>query len=321
VTAKIARGAAPRPSARTKGKAATGRSVSTRKSKSSAFDALPVSAETVKRVSWYILLGMIGALALALLTVFQVPQLVGTAAGEAIGEAGFAVKSVEVKGAERMDPIQVQYVALDQPSMAMPLIDLDVTRERLLRLGWVEEARVSRRWPDTLVVDLVERAPAAIWQNQGQLSLIDRTGVVLEPVRLEAMPDLPLVIGPAANTRAGHLDRLLTAAPHLKAVAGGCDLGGWTPLGSSLPVWRGAGPAGRGGSSQKALAHFARMDKMTQLLGKGLVRFDMRIPGKFVVRVSSQPGSVVPAELPPPPPPKAAPAPANSGPVDPATVI
>jgi cell division protein FtsQ len=321
VTAKIARGAAPRPSSRSKGKATTGRSVSTRKSKSSAFDALPVSAETVKRVSWYILLGMIGALALALLTVFQVPQLVGTAAGEAIGEAGFAVKSVEVKGAERMDPIQVQYVALDQPSMAMPLIDLDVTRERLLRLGWVEEARVSRRWPDTLVVDLVERAPAAIWQNQGQLSLIDRTGVVLEPVRLEAMPDLPLVIGPAANTRAGHLDRLLTAAPHLKpSLAGATWVGGrrWDLRFQSGEVL--ALPEGEE-SSQKALAHFARMDKMTQLLGKGLVRFDMRIPGKFVVRVSSQPGSVVPAELPPPPPPKAAPAPANSGPVDPATVI
>jgi hypothetical protein len=36
------------------------------------------------------------------------------------------------------------------------------------------------------------------------------------------------------------------------------------------------------------------MDKMTQLLGRGLVRFDMRIPGKFIVRVSSEPGSVVP---------------------------
>ena len=47
------------------------------------------------------------------------------------------------------------------------------------------------------------------------------------------------------------------------------------------------------------------MDKAAQLLGRGLVRFDMRIPGKIVVRVSDVPGSSVPemeAVAPPPAP-------------------
>ncbi len=317
MSAKIARGSGQR--ARPKGKG-TGRSVSTRKSKGSALDALPVSAETVRRISWYILLGMIGAVALALLSVFQVPQLVGTAAGEAVGEAGFAVKRVEIKGLNRMERLPVYAVALDQPSMAMPLVDLDETRARMLELGYVADARVSRRWPDTLVVDITERTPAAVWQHNQQLSLIDKEGVVLEPVRLEAMPELPLVIGPAANTRAGALERLLTDAPQLRPMlAGATWVGGrrWDlrfQTGEVLAL-----PEGEE-SAAKALVYFARMDKMTQLLGKGLVRFDMRIPGKFVVRVSSEPGSVVPAELPPPAPPKPA-APANNGPVDPATVI
>ena len=316
MSAKVARGNGGR--ARPRGKTAT-RGGSRKAAKPSAFDALPVSAETIKRISWYILLGMIGAVALALLTVFQVPQLVGTAAGEAIGEAGFAVRRVEVKGLNRMDPIQAHYVAASQQSMAMPLVDLELTRERLLRLGWVREARVSRRWPDTLVVDIVERTPAAIWQHNQQLTLIDGDGVVLEPVKLDAMPDLPLVIGPAANTHATELNTLLTAAPQLKPMlAGATWVGGrrWDLRFHSGEVL--ALPEGDE-SSQEALVHFARMDKMTQLLGKGLVRFDMRIPGKFVVRVSSEPGSVVPAELAPPPPPK--PAPTNQGPVDPATVI
>src|SRR3546814_9265052 len=87
-----------------------------------------------------------------------------------------------------MQRLPVYAVALDQQSMAMPLIDLDGTRERLLRFGWVEEARVSRRLPDTLVVDIVERTPAAIWQHNQRLALIDRHGVeigrahVLTPV-------------------------------------------------------------------------------------------------------------------------------------------
>jgi cell division protein FtsQ len=286
VSAKIARGSGTRPKPKS-----TGRSVSTRKAKGGAMDALPVSAETVKRVSWYILLGMIGAVALALLSVFQVPQLVGTAAGEAIGEAGFAVKSVEIKGLNRMERLNVYAVALDQPSMAMPLVDLDQTRDRMLALGYVADARVSRRWPDTLVVDIVERTPAAVWQHNQQLSLIDKDGVVLEPVRLEAMPDLPLVIGPSANTRAGHLDRLLRATPQLKPMlAGATWVGGrrWDLRFQSGEVL--ALPEGEETAS-KALTHFARMDKLTGLLGRGLVRFDMRIPGKFVVRVSSEPAA------------------------------
>jgi cell division protein FtsQ len=318
VSAKIARGSPPR--ARPKGKSPI-RGGARKSAKPSALDSLPVSAETIKRISWYILLGMIIAVALALLSVFQVPQLVGTAAGEAVGEAGFAVKRVEIKGLNRMERLPVYAVALDQPSMAMPLVDLDLTRERMMQLGWVREARISRRWPDTLVVDIDERTPAAIWQHNQQLTLIDRDGVVLEPVKLDAMPDLPLVIGPAANRHATDLNQLLEVAPQLKPMLAGASWVGqrrWDlrfQSGEVLALPEGAE------SAQKALVYFARMDKMTQLLGKGLVRFDMRIPGKFIVRVSSEPGSIVPAELPPPPPPKPTRAPANQGPVDPATVI
>ena len=67
-----------------------------------------------------------------------------------------------------MERLPVYAVALDQDSMAMPLVDLEDTRARLLRFGWVKEARVSRRLPDTLVVDIVERQPAAIWQHNQQ---------------------------------------------------------------------------------------------------------------------------------------------------------
>ena len=53
-------------------------------------------------------------------------------------------------------------------------------------------------------------------------------GVVLEPVRLDAMPDLPLLIGPAANLHAGELARLTEAAPQAEAdaMAGATWIGG-----------------------------------------------------------------------------------------------
>ena len=52
------------------------------------------------------------------------------------------------------------------PRRRRPLVDVAAIRERLLQFGWVKDARVSRRLPDTLVIDIVERTPAALWQNQ-----------------------------------------------------------------------------------------------------------------------------------------------------------
>lgn len=300
MSARIARGAPSRSKAKGKGNSRS------RKPPPGMLDALPLPAETIRRVSSWILGGMLLAVALALATVFQLPQLLGTAVGEAVGQAGFSVKKVEIKGLNRMQQLPVYNVAYDQNSMAMPLVDLEGTRQRLLRFGWVEDARVYRRLPDTLVVDIVERKPAAIWQHKQQLSLIDRTGVVLEPVKLDQMPDLPLVIGPAANRHAIHLDQLLAATPELKPMIEGATwVGGrrWDLRFQSGEVL--ALPEGSE-AAQKALVKFARMDKSVQLLGRGLVRFDMRIPGKFIVRVSKEPGSVVP-DLESQPAPSAAP--------------
>src|SRR3546814_6388774 len=72
-----------------------------------------------------------------------------------------------------MDKMTFYAVALDQQSRAMPLVDLEEVRQKLLRYGWIEDAHVSRRLPDTLLIQIDERTPAAIWQDNGQLTLID----------------------------------------------------------------------------------------------------------------------------------------------------
>jgi cell division protein FtsQ len=316
VSVKIARGggsgrARPKSQARGGGKGAS------RKGAAPA-GRLP---EAVRRASWWIFLGMLAVLAIAVVAVLKVPQLLGTGLGEAIGGAGFSMKHVEIKGADRVPQLQVYNIAFDQPSAAMPLIDVEATRQRLLKFGWVRDARVSRRFPDTLVVDIVERKPAAIWQNNQQLALIDIDGVVLEQVRLEAMPDLPIVIGPAANLRASELARLTTAAPQLKPMMAGATLVGgrrWDirfQSGETLALPEGEQAA------KKALVRFARMDQASPLLSRGFVRFDMRIEDKFVVRVSDKPGSSVPAIAPDAPPPAPPPAPATTADVGAAVTI
>ncbi|HYD38510.1 MAG TPA: cell division protein FtsQ/DivIB [Allosphingosinicella sp.] len=277
--------------------------------------ALP---DAVRRLSGWLFLGMMIALAGALLWALRIPQMVGGTLGESVGEMGFAMKRVEIKGANHIRQLDVYNIAFDQPSSAMPLVDLEGTRQRLLKFGWVRDARVSRRLPDTLVVDIVERRPAAIWQHNQRLALIDMEGVVLEAVRLDAMPDLPLLIGPAANLHAAELARLVQAAPNLKpAMAGASWIGGrrWDLRFQSGEVL--ALPEGEV-AARKALARFASIDASVQLLGKGYVRIDMRDPKKMLIRLPGDPGSTVPEIAPAPP---AAPPPPASDAVDTARTI
>lgn len=293
--AKIRRGGNKRPTVKTKSRRTSPRKPSLW---ARAFALVPVKAETIERAMSGATVALIGCAVIAGAYFAGIPAYVGTEFAQAAGRAGFAVKRVEVKGLDRMESLTVYAIALDQHSMAMPLVDLEKVRTQLLQYGWIADARVSRRLPDTLVVDIVERKPAAIWQNSQKLSLIDDKGVVLERVDANSMPDLPLVIGQNANQQLTSLGQLMDSVPALKPTLAGATWVGnrrWDirfQSGETLALPEGEDIAA------VALAKFARIDGVERLLGRGFVRFDMRDPSKFIVRVSRQHDAVdVPDKL------------------------
>ena len=265
--ARIRRGGTARLSS-AKGRATKGGRGRTLKRQSSLdrlIEALPVSEATLQRMASWTIVGIFAAISAA--------------------RAGFEVDKVEVRGVERMDELPVYNIALGQVDRSMLSLDLPKVRADMLKLGWVKDARISRRLPDTLVVDIVERDPVAVWQHGGQLHLIDVAGVVLQPVSASAMPDLPLVVGPNANRQTAGLNRLMENAPALKPMLAGATWVGnrrWDlrfQSGETLSL-----PEGDKVSAA-ALVNFARMDGVNRLLGRGIVKFDMRDPDRFVLRL------------------------------------
>ncbi|HZG32877.1 MAG TPA: cell division protein FtsQ/DivIB [Sphingopyxis sp.] len=259
-------------------------------------NALPISPAQLQRVAnWTIGIGLAGVLVIGA-EVTGVTAKIHEEWAQAVGRAGFQVKKVEVVGADRIDRLKVYDIALAQKDRSMAAVELDDVRRDLMQYGWIKDARVSRRLPDTLVVDIVERTPAAIWQNDGRLSLIDDSGVVLEPVTVATMPDLPLVIGPNANRRAQDLDALLAEASSLKELLAGATWVGnrrWDlrfRSGETLSLPEGDAEA------KAALAKFAHMDGANRLLGRGILRFDMRDPSRFVLRMPHE-GQVAPSKI------------------------
>lgn len=247
--------------------------------------ALPVSEATLRKLATWSIMGLAGAGAIAVAGWTGALASAGTAVAEGVGRAGLKVEEIEVTGIDRMERMSVYAVALDQQSRAMPLVDLEEVRARLLDYGWIADARVSRRLPDTLVIDIVEREPAAIWQHEGQLMLIDASGVLLEPVSVDAMPDLPLVIGEGANAQEPAFRRLIAAAPALEPQVRAATWRGnrrWDlrfDSGETLALPEGEAEAAA------ALVRFAEEEGTKGLLGKGFLRFDMRDPARLVVRM------------------------------------
>ncbi|MEH3048625.1 cell division protein FtsQ/DivIB [Sphingomonas adhaesiva] len=248
---------------------------------------MPVSEEGLRKaVTWTLLAGG-AALALFVADLMGVPQAIGNGVAEAGARAGLRVEQVDITGLKRMDRETVYAVALeDQPSRAMLRVDLARVRERLLAYGWIADAYVARRLPDRLLIHITEREPAAVWQDNGQLTLIDASGRLLAPVDPSAMPDLPLVIGPGADQQEAGYQALLAAAPALRPrIRAASWIGNrrWDltfDTGETLAL-------PQDGAAQ-ALVKFAQLDGARSLLGKGWVRFDMRDPTKLVVR---KPGS------------------------------
>lgn len=278
---------------RGKGKASAGqtRRVAGRaaRKQASRLDALvarlPISSHALQRiVNWTV--ALLALLALWLAAQFMgVPAMVGREAALLAGRAGFQVAKVEVRGVERMDEMPVYSLALSEIDRSMLSVDLAELRGRIMTLGWIKDARVTRRLPDTLIVDIVERQPVAVWQQDGALSLVDAEGVVIERIDERSMPDLPLVVGPDANRRIAAMQRLLDAAPALQPLLAGATWVGdrrWDltfQSGETLLLPEGEAQAAA------ALTKFARLDGVNRLLGRGIVRFDMRDPERFVLRL------------------------------------
>lgn len=273
-----------------------------KKQKASVIDrilaTLPFGHATLRRIATWSIVGGALAGALALAAWFGVPGAIGVAVAEGIGRAGFRVTNVEITGLDRMNQDAVYAAAFDQRSLAMPLVDLQAVRRKLLAYGWVADAHVSRRLPDTLLIDIVERTPSAIWQDRRQLRLIADDGTLLDTVSPDDMPDLPLMIGPGAYRQEASYQHLLGAAPALRPMVHAATWIGnrrWNltfQSGETLFL-----PAGDDDAA-KALVRFAALEGASPLLGKGWVRFDMRFPGQLIAR---KPGQAAPSTIATPP--------------------
>ncbi|MBI3685754.1 MAG: FtsQ-type POTRA domain-containing protein [Actinobacteria bacterium] len=119
------------------------------------------------------------------------------AAGWVVGFTGvFGVRHVVVNGVTGTVTVETVQRAAAVP-LGDPLARLDVSgiAGRVGRLPGVAHVRVSRAWPATARIDVVERSPVAVVPDGPALWLVDVDGVLFERVKVvpATLPRLVLV--------------------------------------------------------------------------------------------------------------------------------
>jgi cell division protein FtsQ len=111
------------------------------------------------------------------------------------------IPNLKVEGIRYASASQIAHVFAEDSGRSLYLVPLQERRRELMEIDWVEDATVSKVWPDTLRVTVHERVPVAFVRLPrlhreaiSRLALIDKDGYILRP-RVAAKFTLPVISG------------------------------------------------------------------------------------------------------------------------------
>lgn len=198
--------------------------------------------------------------------------------------AGFAIENVKVSGNVETSEIDIlETLGLDGTTSLMAL-DVNAARLALANLPWVEDVDVRKVYPDTVDIKLKERKAYAIWQHGTDLSLIEKSGSVIAPLRDSKFTSLPLFVGRDAELATATFDAQFASWPELKdrvkafvRVAGRrWDLRLDNGIVIKLPEH----------DMSRAMARLSMMNAEQQLLDRDIVAVDLRLEDRTTIQLS-----------------------------------
>lgn len=197
---------------------------------------------------------------------------------------GFAIEDVKVSGNRETSEIDIlERLGLDGTTSLVAL-DVKEARQKLTELPWVEDVSVRKVYPGTIEIALKEREAFAIWQHGTDLSLIEKNGSVIAPLRDNKFSSLPLFVGRDAETAAASFADEFDSWPELKSrvkayirVAGRrWDLRLENGIVVKLPEH----------NVPRAMDMLASLDASEQLLERDIAAVDLRLEDRTTVQLT-----------------------------------
>lgn len=227
----------------------------------------------------------VGVLALVLATgarAERIGQSVSHGMDQITVGMGLKLRRVHITGASEEATPAIRRALGVQAGQPITGLDLDALQASVQSVGWVEEARVVRLLPDTLIVEVKEHDRLAVWQSRGQVQVIDDRGQVIPGADAGRYPNLPLVVGAGADKAAAEILPLLAERPRLSNRVDALvrvDERRW-----DLRLRDGGLIQLPAVKQEAALIQLDALDQRERLLELGFARIDLRTEGQVAVR-------------------------------------
>lgn len=104
------------------------------------------------------------------------------------------IRSITIDGPfERVSALQIEAAIGDELRHGFFSANLSLIRENITALSWIDQASVTRRWPDRLEITVSEQVPAACWGEKG---LLNTRGELFVRNARHIPAELPRLSGP-----------------------------------------------------------------------------------------------------------------------------
>lgn len=202
----------------------------------------------------------------------------------AANAVGFKITNVAISGRKQLSQDEVLAVGGVNGRSSLLFLNAADVRDRLKSDPWIGDATVQKLYPGKLQIDITERAPYALWQRDGRVSVIAEDGTVLEPFVASRFVTLPLVVGKGAETRAKDFLEMLAFYPHVRSQVKAIVFVGerrW-----NLRLTNGLDIRLPETNLNGALDTLTKLDKQDNLFSRDITAIDMRLPDRLTVRLS-----------------------------------
>ena len=109
--------------------------------------------------------------------------------------------NLTLEGVHYASASQIRHLFAQDFGRSLYLVPLQERRRQLMEIDWVEDATVSKVWPDTVKIRIRERQPVAFLRlppvrrdSVARFTLVDHDGYILRP-RVAAQFTLPVIAG------------------------------------------------------------------------------------------------------------------------------
>jgi cell division protein FtsQ len=198
---------------------------------------------------------------------------------------GLGIDVVTLSGQSRLTEPEILAIAGVTPRDSVPFFDVETARERLEATPLIKQASVRKLYPSRLIIDIVERTPAALWQHDGEVRTIAADGAVIDELRNSRLSDLPFVVGDGANTRLSEFRALVGAAAELAPkIEAGVLVGGrrW-----NFKMKSGVDVKLPEAAPLAAVTTLLGLQRRSRILDRDILWLDLRTPGRVFARLSA----------------------------------